>query len=282
MQLSTIAQIVQIAFWLVAAVLAVLTYRSAKRGLLNTVRTEYMKRVMDRLADVSNELAAEFDPESPRFWTNNRFAEELVGSVHEEYAAVGRETYSTRSQFDGGYRATTEQRRQGAFWERIRTDPFIPRPLRTKIVAHLSNRHDRTGLIYKQKVNEYRKHLAEKSPELEDTAENQTGSTTGSSMKSTVRESVSRKYRSRSQRFVRQFRIISNRLIRTKGPRHRCADQGRLVEHIRCMLSFSSDRVWQFPVCGLTRGCSGLRPAATVDCLHALRVRAEAAEPQGR
>jgi len=43
----------QLAFYLSAIAVAWLTYVSAKRGLLNTVNTEYQKRVIDRLADVS-------------------------------------------------------------------------------------------------------------------------------------------------------------------------------------------------------------------------------------
>ncbi len=58
-------KIVQIVFYSVGVVIALLTYQAAKRGLLNTVNTEYQKRVMDRLQKLSEDLYSEFDPSSP-------------------------------------------------------------------------------------------------------------------------------------------------------------------------------------------------------------------------
>ncbi|MEO2222654.1 hypothetical protein [Priestia megaterium] len=58
--LKDIALLVQIAFYIIGATIAILTYRSAKRGLLNTVNTEYQKRVMDHLHELSETLYSEF------------------------------------------------------------------------------------------------------------------------------------------------------------------------------------------------------------------------------
>lgn len=58
-------KIVHIVFYAVATIVAVLTYRAAKRGMLNTVSTEYQKRVMDRLQKLSEDLYSEFDPATP-------------------------------------------------------------------------------------------------------------------------------------------------------------------------------------------------------------------------
>lgn len=54
----------QIAFYVVGAIVAIPTYRAARRGLLNTVNTEYQKRVMDRLHRLSEDLYSEFDESS--------------------------------------------------------------------------------------------------------------------------------------------------------------------------------------------------------------------------
>src|SRR5436190_69152 len=54
-------KLVQIAFYAIASVVAILTYRAARRGLLNTVNTEYQKRVMDRLQKLSDDLYSEFE-----------------------------------------------------------------------------------------------------------------------------------------------------------------------------------------------------------------------------
>lgn len=59
--LKDITAIVQICFYIIGATIAILTYRSAKRGLLNTVNTEYQKRVMDHLETLSESLHEEFN-----------------------------------------------------------------------------------------------------------------------------------------------------------------------------------------------------------------------------
>src|SRR5215510_3394577 len=79
--LDSILKLIQTLFYIVAGTLAILTYRSAKRGLLNTVNTEYQKRVMDRLKELSDELASEFDPDSPNYWIKIRPVRELVGEI---------------------------------------------------------------------------------------------------------------------------------------------------------------------------------------------------------
>jgi hypothetical protein len=49
-------KIVQTTFYVIGSIIAILTYRAARRGLLNTVNTEYQKRVMDRLQKLSEDL----------------------------------------------------------------------------------------------------------------------------------------------------------------------------------------------------------------------------------
>jgi hypothetical protein len=48
--LGDILKILQITFFGTGTIIAILTYRAAKRGLLNTVNSEFQKRVMDRTA----------------------------------------------------------------------------------------------------------------------------------------------------------------------------------------------------------------------------------------
>ncbi len=61
-------KVTQIAFYVAAGVVAILTYLKAKRGLLNTVNTEYQKKVIERLGSIADELLEEFDPASERYW----------------------------------------------------------------------------------------------------------------------------------------------------------------------------------------------------------------------
>jgi len=85
--LKDIALLVQIAFYIIGATIAILTYRSAKRGLLNTVNTEYHKRVIDHLEKLSETLYSEFDPDSDsyiaRSFNINRIARERL-EVHNQ------------------------------------------------------------------------------------------------------------------------------------------------------------------------------------------------------
>jgi hypothetical protein len=78
-------KLVQIGFYVTGGAIAVLTYRAAKRGLLNSVNTEYQKRVMDRLAGLSDELFAEFDPDSEHFWAKEQMGGPLLDHVLNDF-----------------------------------------------------------------------------------------------------------------------------------------------------------------------------------------------------
>ena len=70
MTIDEILKLVQITFYVVAGTLGILTYLSAKKGLLNTVNTEYHKRAFDKIENLSQELLSEFDPKSENYWAN--------------------------------------------------------------------------------------------------------------------------------------------------------------------------------------------------------------------
>jgi CRP-like cAMP-binding protein len=66
-------------------IVAILTYLAAKRGLLNTVNTEYQKRVMDRLQKLSEELYSEFDPSSEAYWANVHAVHEGIEEINDVF-----------------------------------------------------------------------------------------------------------------------------------------------------------------------------------------------------
>ena len=78
-------KLVQIVFYAIGAVVAILTYRAAKRGLLNTVNTEYQKRVMDRLQKLSDDLYTEFDESSPTYWAKSRPVQDVLGHINDVF-----------------------------------------------------------------------------------------------------------------------------------------------------------------------------------------------------
>lgn len=56
MDLQLIKDYVQIAFWIIAIGLAVLTYGNAKKSIFSSVNTEYQKRAFSSLENISKQL----------------------------------------------------------------------------------------------------------------------------------------------------------------------------------------------------------------------------------
>lgn len=46
MTLDTLLKVAQISFYLIASTIAILTYIKAKKGLLNTINSEYHKKII--------------------------------------------------------------------------------------------------------------------------------------------------------------------------------------------------------------------------------------------
>jgi hypothetical protein len=97
----------QIAFYLIGATVAVLTYRAAKRGLLNTVATEYQKRVMDRLQRLSEDLYGEFDMASPTHWSRVKPVHGAIEHINEVFFRWKDDILATR-RYDYGTPVTPD------------------------------------------------------------------------------------------------------------------------------------------------------------------------------
>src|ERR1700734_2310453 len=89
-------KIVQIGFYLIGAIVAILTYRAARRGLLNTVNTEYQKRVMDRLQKLSEDLYGEFDSSSETHWAKMRPVHDGIEDINDVFERNREEILSAR------------------------------------------------------------------------------------------------------------------------------------------------------------------------------------------
>jgi cobalamin biosynthesis Mg chelatase CobN len=157
-KMDIILKIVQIGFYITGASVAILTYMKAKNGLLNTVNTEYQKRVMDRLAELSVELFDEFDSESENFWAKEDSVKEVLDRVHEDVTSHKHEII-TQGMDISGIPIPKKISKLGASLSQIKSDPFIPSDIRNKIVSLIEGRVAAMHGAYHAEVEKYQEGL---------------------------------------------------------------------------------------------------------------------------
>jgi hypothetical protein len=125
----------QLVFYISAIAVAWLTYRSARRGLLSPIHTEYQKRVIERLSSLSTEIWSEFEEHSEglshvfvaeiceRLRFPKRFSD-TVGPGSDAIAAPRFEAARRLSQLHTRYTA----------------DPFLPRRIRIAVLPLIKHR----------------------------------------------------------------------------------------------------------------------------------------------
>ena len=150
---------VQIAFYVIGATVAVLTYRAAKRGLLNTVSTEYQKRVMDRLQRLSEELYSEFDMSSPTHWAKIRPVHEAVEEINEVFFRWQEDILASR-RYVYGAPVTPDVTRLRRMLDPLISDPLIPANIRASVVDLVENRLHVMESIYITEFERYSDRLA--------------------------------------------------------------------------------------------------------------------------
>jgi len=157
--LDDVLKLVQIIFYIIGAIVAILTYRSAKKGFLNTVNTEYKKRVMDRLKELSDELASEFNPGSSNYWGKTMSTIDMVEQVNKEFIANKKAILKSGSFSPGRVRGNDEKRLESLV-QTVKTDPFLPRSIRTLIEDSLDRRSKTITEIYFDELEKYANELA--------------------------------------------------------------------------------------------------------------------------
>jgi hypothetical protein len=139
--------------------MAVLTYRAAKRGLLNTVHTEYQKTVMVRLRELSTELASEFDSQSEAHWARTPLVDDAVEDINSTFLK-NRDRILSEKKFPTGIRVGADELRLMRMLGQIQTDPFVPKVLREEIVDLLGNRLEVLQRARVDVLREYAQDLA--------------------------------------------------------------------------------------------------------------------------
>lgn len=134
---------VQVLFYLVTGGVVLLTYLNARKTLLNPVYTEYQKLVITRLAELSSELASEFDPESPNYWLKKNSVERAVDAINKGFEKIRTGT-ATENDPDliglMGIVVSEEEMRANRLIDSIRSDPFVPESIRNKAINVLEGR----------------------------------------------------------------------------------------------------------------------------------------------
>lgn len=160
MDLDQTLKLTQITFYIVVGLIAVFTYRSARRGLLNTVNTEYQKRVMDRIRQVADDLLAEFDPDSSQYWLKQTKLNQYLKPIQETFAKH-RDQILAERKFSPGIPNTAELKRLKRFGLHIRSDPFLPAIVRDIVADFLTARHSVLLRVYLDEMRQYAQELAE-------------------------------------------------------------------------------------------------------------------------
>jgi hypothetical protein len=141
MELESVSKFLQAVFYLTASILAILTYRSAKRGLLNTVNTEYHKKVIERLSALSNELYDEFDTSSPSYWAKEMPSKELISRMNEQARQSRHEILTSKDdRWRIGVPVTKSEVHLMNLSKKYKSDPFLPETVRSKLVTFLEGR----------------------------------------------------------------------------------------------------------------------------------------------
>lgn len=160
MELDDYLKISQIGFYITAGTVAVLTYIKAKNGLLNAVNTEYKKRVMDRLDEISRDLLSEYDPDSPNYWLRQDSVGEVLRILHKDIAQL-KDRLTSGEEYHVPIPVSNKESSLYRQSTLTKSDPFIPRSIRDRIVDFFENRADVMSDTYIEEIKEYVERLKE-------------------------------------------------------------------------------------------------------------------------
>jgi hypothetical protein len=157
-QLDFVLKVAQLVFYTSGILVAWLTYRSARRGLLNTVNTEYQKRVIERLAEVSAGLWAEFDREGESlFYQFTCEVRDRVPKINAAWRDGERsESFAARMMIGG---KTEFVGHLFDFATKSDSDPFLPAYIRNEVVTFLRDRAWATWNVTTEQLEAYRQAL---------------------------------------------------------------------------------------------------------------------------
>lgn len=159
MDIDSASKIAQIGFYLGALIVAILTYRRAKSTILNTVNTEYHKKVIERVAALSEELYREFDFFSDDAWHKQDDVKDVVERLHKGLVDHKADIISS-GQVHGGIPISQRNMQLENLVRKYKSDPFLPESIREKTIALLKSRSQAMMRAHMEVLEEYKKGLA--------------------------------------------------------------------------------------------------------------------------
>lgn len=139
--LDQVQKIAQTAFYITLTIVTVLTFLRAKKGLLSNVNTEYHKKVIERLDELSKTLLDEYDLDSPNHWSKHSLAGDAVRKINKQFL-TSKEAILREGKFEPGIPTNQDYERLSRLVQRVKSDPFIPQKVRDKAVDLLGTRAD--------------------------------------------------------------------------------------------------------------------------------------------
>lgn len=149
----------QIAFYVTVIIVTILTFLRARKGLLSTINTEYHKKVIERLDEVSKILIDEYDFDSPNHWSKRSPVDEAVEEINKHFLEHKEDILKAR-EFHTGIRSNPDYDRLSHLVQRIKSNPFIPKSIRQKATDLLDNRAKVIIQVHLDQLTKYCHQLA--------------------------------------------------------------------------------------------------------------------------
>ena len=151
--------VVRMTFYFVGTVVTVAPFWKAKNGLLNTVNTEYQKRVMDRLKEISDKLYSEFDPDSPEYWAKGSVAQRELRRINKIFLR-DKDKILAAGFWPYGVPVTKDTITLRKILGPLESDPFVPKKIRDDVITFLSERLAVMESIYFDTFEKYQNKLS--------------------------------------------------------------------------------------------------------------------------
>jgi hypothetical protein len=157
--MDLVIKLIQIITNIVTVTIALFTYLSIKKNLLNSVNNEYQKKVLAKLEQLSDLLIEEFDMDSKFHLNNYDYINESLFSINSDFI---KHIESGIEKLEFKFLLPTNKQVEylRTLSIKIKSDPFIPLYLKQKICKYWDLRRKYLNSICNDELNNYIQDLA--------------------------------------------------------------------------------------------------------------------------